>query len=146
MWKFIFYQTICTFISHNESFKFTGLTVDGEEVVFVPANNAIAELVGGGRNYWIIRVLCLDLNHGHVGHRVLEHRRPVQRLWRQRGVVIDILHLDEDLQGGELRNHTLVCGVDREPVRVFGLTIQQVSGVDYPWQRQTHQQQLQQSH
>lgn len=123
------HEVSCTSIGYNESFKLTSLTVDREEVMFVSTNNAVAELLGRSR---IIRVLRLDLNHRHVGQRVLQHRRPVQRLRRQRGVVVYVLHLDKDLQGGELRNHASVCGVDREPVGVLGLTIQHVSGVYHP--------------
>lgn len=119
----------------------TSSGVDGKKVLWVPANDAVVEPVSSSRGRGV-RVLGLDLDHRNIPRRVLRYWGPVQWLWGQRGVVVNILHLDEHLGSGELGNHSMVAGIYRQPVWVLGLTVQHVGSVDHPWWKKTQREEI----
>lgn len=108
--------------------------VDGEEVLWIPADNLVAEpvLASGGRR---VRVLGLDLDHGDVTGGVFADGWSIERLRRQRSIVVDVFHLNVDLNRSELRDDAVVTGVNCQPIGVFSLTVQHVGGVDNSWEQ-----------
>lgn len=104
--------------------------VNGEEALWISAGDPVAEPVAGLG----VGIDGVYLDDGHVLGGVLHDGGVVDGLRRLRRVVVDVLHLDVDLDEGRERHYAAVHGVDREPVVRRRLVVQQLLCPDDAWE------------
>lgn len=95
--------------SMRENGTLTCPAVNGEEPLGIAAGDPVGQPVAGPG----VRINGIDLDDWHVFGGVLHDRGVVDGLRGLRRVVVDVLHLDEDLDEGGERHHAAVHGVDR---------------------------------
>lgn len=109
----------------------TGLGIDVEEALRVPAADLVAQSVAGAG----VRVVRVDLDDGDVFGGIFHHRGIVNGFGGVRGIVVDVLHLDVDLHEGGEGHHAAVAGVHRQPVVTNRFMVQQLQGSNHTYTR-----------
>lgn len=94
----------------------------GEEPLWISTCDSVRQLVIRAR----IWIGCLNVDHGYILGRIFHDFWIINWLWSLGCVVIDILHLDVDLYEWGKGHHTLIGGVDRQPVMGGRLAVQAI--------------------